>query len=105
MDRSLLEPTGPADAPPRRRAGVPPQSEQMRDNIKAALASDHVEIYGFYSREWATATARTRTPRSPSHPLLSDTITSHTSSSVWTRRSRLIRESLSPFSVPTHLSL
>ncbi|RSH89097.1 hypothetical protein EHS25_002763 [Saitozyma podzolica] len=32
-----------------RRAGVPPQSEQMRDNIKAALASDHVEIYGFYS--------------------------------------------------------
>jgi hypothetical protein len=27
----------------------------MRDNIKAALASDHVEIYGFYSREWATS--------------------------------------------------
>ncbi|ORY22820.1 putative serine dehydratase domain-domain-containing protein [Naematelia encephala] len=32
-----------------RRAGAPPESEQMRSLIKACLASSAVDIYGFYS--------------------------------------------------------
>ncbi|WVQ99765.1 hypothetical protein IAU59_006907 [Kwoniella sp. CBS 9459] len=32
-----------------RRAGVPPTSDQMKDLIKAIVASKHVEIFGFYS--------------------------------------------------------
>ncbi|OCF38251.1 D-serine dehydratase [Kwoniella heveanensis CBS 569] len=32
-----------------RRAGVPPTSDQMKDLIKAIVASKHVDIFGFYS--------------------------------------------------------
>ncbi|WRT68112.1 uncharacterized protein IL334_005087 [Kwoniella shivajii] len=32
-----------------RRAGVPPQSDQLKDVVKAVLSSDQVEIFGFYS--------------------------------------------------------
>ena len=33
-----------------RRAGVPPESPQMRELVTACMESDAVEIYGFYSR-------------------------------------------------------
>ena len=33
-----------------RRAGVPPQSEQLKELVKAVINTPALEIYGFYSR-------------------------------------------------------
>ena len=33
-----------------RRAGVPPDSEQLKDLVRTILEAKHVGIYGFYSR-------------------------------------------------------
>ena len=35
----------------RRRAGVPPRSEQLKELVKSAINASAVEIFGFYSRQ------------------------------------------------------